>query len=65
VHVLVPPGEKRVSRVTGFAVLFQMGTIVQKRIAQLEIATLHLDALGAEVGCRAARAALPQILLCR
>lgn len=78
VDVLVSPSEKHLSRVTVFAVLFQMATIFQKRIAQLEAAVLRPDVvirpdfeeapptyvsagIGAEVGYRAAQAALPQI----
>lgn len=40
VDVLVPPEEKRLTRVTVFGVLFQMATIFQKRIAELEVAAL-------------------------
>ncbi|MCX7750661.1 MAG: patatin-like phospholipase family protein [Candidatus Bipolaricaulota bacterium] len=41
VDVLLPPEEKRLGRVTVFAVLFQMATIFQKRIAELEVAVLR------------------------
>ncbi len=41
VDVLLPPEEKRLGRVTVFSVLFQMATIFQKRIADLEIALLR------------------------
>lgn len=41
VDVLVPPEEKRLTRVTVFTVLFQMATIFQKRIAHLEVAALR------------------------
>lgn len=41
VDVLVAPEEKRLTRVTVFGVLFQMATIFQKRIAQLEVAALQ------------------------
>lgn len=40
VDVLVPPAEKHLTRVTVFGVLFQMATIFQKRIAELEVAAL-------------------------
>ncbi|MBC7220111.1 patatin-like phospholipase family protein [Candidatus Bipolaricaulota bacterium] len=40
VDVLVPPEEKHLTRVTVFGVLFQMATIFQKRIAQLEVVAL-------------------------
>lgn len=40
VDVLVPPEEKHLTRVTVFGVLFQMATIFQKRIAELEVAAL-------------------------
>lgn len=43
VDVLVAPDEKRLARETVFAVLFQMATIFQKRIAQLEVSVLHPD----------------------
>jgi NTE family protein len=45
VDVLVPPEEKGLGRVTVFAVLFQMATIFQKRIADLEVAVLPPDVL--------------------
>lgn len=45
VDVLLPPDEKRFGRVTVFAVLFQMATIFQKRIADLEVAVLRPDVL--------------------
>lgn len=35
------PAEKRLGRVTVFSVLFQMATIFQKRIADLEVALLR------------------------
>lgn len=43
VDALVSPDEKQMARVTVFAVLFQMATVFQKRIAQLEVAALCPD----------------------
>ena len=45
VDVLLPPEEKRLGRVTVFSVLFQMATIFQKRIADLEVAVLRPEVL--------------------
>ena len=45
VDVLVPPAEKHLTRVTVFGVLFQMATIFQKRIAELEVATMQPEVL--------------------
>lgn len=45
VDVLVPPPEKRFSTPNVFQTLFQMATIFQKRIAQLEVETQRPDLL--------------------
>ncbi|QAA76879.1 MAG: hypothetical protein BIP78_1113 [Candidatus Bipolaricaulis sibiricus] len=45
VDVLVPPGKKRLTHVTVFTVLFQMATIFQKRVAELEVAALRPEVL--------------------
>ena len=45
VDVLVPPAEKHLTRVTVFGVLFQMATIFQKRIAELEVAAMQPEVL--------------------